>query len=98
METVMSNKVRDPLGKFALKSEVPHKVRLVNLTDEAWQWLVIVADKAGMSRNDYLKALAFGNNPFIETVNIQTSQFIETVSPKTSPFMEVAKADRNRCR
>jgi hypothetical protein len=53
----MSNKVRDPLGKFALKSEVPHKVRLVNLTDEAWQWLVTVADKAGMSRNDYLKAL-----------------------------------------
>jgi hypothetical protein len=61
--------VRDTLGKFAPKSEVPRKVRSVNLTDDAWQWLAAVAQKAGMSRNDYLEALAEGNSPFIETVN-----------------------------
>jgi hypothetical protein len=54
METVMSNKARNTSGKFAPKSEVLRKVRSVNLTDDAWQWLAIVADKAGMSRNDYL--------------------------------------------
>jgi hypothetical protein len=68
METAMSNKVRDTLGKFAPKSEVPRKVRSVNLTDDAWQWLAAVAEKAGMSRNDYLETLAEGSNPFIETV------------------------------
>jgi len=46
METVMLNEVRDTLGKFAPKSEVPRKVRSVNLTDDAWQWLAAVAKKA----------------------------------------------------
>ena len=88
----MSNKVRDTLGKFAPKSEVPRKVRSVNLSDETWQWLASsVAYKAGRSRNDYLEALAESSNPFIETVNLQTSPFIGTVSPKTFPFMEMAK-------
>ena len=72
METAMSNKVRDTLGKFAPKSEVPRKVRSVNLTDDAWQWLAAVAERAGMSRNDYLEALAFGSNPFMETANTKT--------------------------
>jgi DNA repair exonuclease SbcCD ATPase subunit len=88
METVMSNKVadtlvRDTLGKFAPKSEVPRKVRSVNLTDEAWQWLAAVAEKAGMSRNDYLEALAEGISPLIETVKLQHQLFIETVNTKT---------------
>jgi chromosome segregation ATPase len=79
----MSNKVadtlvRDTLGKFAPKSEVPRKVRSVNLTDEAWQWLAAVAQKAGMSRNDYLEALAEGNSPFIEMVQSQAQPLIET--------------------
>jgi chromosome segregation ATPase len=82
METVMSNKVRDTLGKFAPKSEVPRKVRSVNLTDDAWQWLAAVAEKAGMSRNDYLEALAEGNKPFMETVKAQHRPFIETVNIK----------------
>jgi hypothetical protein len=48
----MSNKVadtlvRDTLGKFVPKSEVPRKVRSVNLTDEAWQWLATVAELKG---------------------------------------------------
>jgi len=78
----MSNKVRDTLGKFAPKSEVPRKVRSVNLTDEAWQWLAAVAEKAGMSRNDYLEALAKGNSPFIEMVEPQARPLIETVDIK----------------
>ncbi len=69
MEAVMNkNEVRDTSGKFAPKSELPRKVRSVNLTDEAWQWLAAVAEKAGMSRNDYLEALAEGNIPFMEMV------------------------------
>jgi hypothetical protein len=82
METAMSNEVRDTLGKFAPKSEVPRKVRSVNLTDDAWQWLAAVAEKAGMSRNDYLQALAEGNSPFIEMVKPQAQPLIETVNTK----------------
>ena len=75
----MINEVRDTLGKFAPKSEVPRKVRSVNLTDDAWQWLAATAEKAGMSRNDYLEALAFGNIPIMETVKPQRQPFMETV-------------------
>jgi DNA repair exonuclease SbcCD ATPase subunit len=83
----MSNKVadtlvRDTLGKFVPKSEVPRKVRSVNLTDEAWQWLATVAEKAGMSRNDYLEALAEGNIPFMEMVEPQAQPLIETANTK----------------
>jgi hypothetical protein len=40
MEMAMSNKVRDASGKFAPKSEASRFIRSVNLTDQAWQWLV----------------------------------------------------------
>src|SRR4028119_1605006 len=83
METAMLNEVRDISGKFAPKSEVPRKVRSVNLTDDAWQWLAAVAKKAGMSRNDYLEALAFGNIPLMETAK-----------PQPLPFMEAVKAEK----
>jgi hypothetical protein len=83
METAMINEVRDALGQFAPKSEVPRKVRSVNLTDDAWQWLAAVAKKAGMSRNDYLEALAFGSSPLIETVE-----------PQAQPFMETGRTER----
>jgi hypothetical protein len=53
----MSNKVRDASGKFAPKSEAPRKIRSVNLTDDAWEWLAEEAQKADISRNDYLEAL-----------------------------------------
>ena len=79
----MSNEVRDTLGKFAPKSEVPRKVRSVNLTDGAWQWLAAVAKKAGMSRNDYLEALAEGSSPFMETARPQAQRLIETVNIDT---------------
>jgi len=77
------NEVRDTLGKFAPKSEVPRKVRSVNLTDGAWQWLAAVAKKAGMSRNDYLEALAEGSSPFMETAKPQAQRLIETVNAET---------------
>jgi DNA repair exonuclease SbcCD ATPase subunit len=83
METAMLNEVRDTSGKFAPKSEVPRKVRSVNLTDDAWQWLAAVAEKARMSRNDYLEALAFGNPPLMETAK-----------PQPLPFMEAVKAEK----
>jgi hypothetical protein len=79
METAMINEVRDTSGKFAPKSEVPRKVRSVNLTDEAWYWLATVAEKAGVSRNDYLEALAASNHPFMEMVESPSLPFIETV-------------------
>jgi hypothetical protein len=78
METAMSNKVRDTLGKFAPKSEAPRKIRSVNLTDDAWHWLATAAEKAGVSRNDYLEALAFSNQPFMEMVESPSPPFIET--------------------
>jgi hypothetical protein len=83
METVMLNEVRDTLGKFAPKSEKPRKIRSVNLTDDAWQWLATVAKKAQMSRNDYLEALAESNNPLMETV-----------SPQLQPFIGMVKTER----
>jgi hypothetical protein len=55
--------------------------------------LVATAQKAGMSRNDYLEALAEGNNPLIETVAPQTQPLIETVAPQTQPFMETVEPD-----
>ncbi len=75
----MSNKVRNTAGKFAPKSEVPRKVRSVNLTDDAWQWLAATAEAAGISRNDYLESLADGNNPLMETASATPSPLMETV-------------------
>jgi phenylalanyl-tRNA synthetase alpha subunit len=79
METVMANKARNTSGKFAPKSETPRKIRSVNLTDDAWQWLADVAVQAGISRNDYLEAMAEGSIPFMETVNSEVLPFMETV-------------------
>ncbi|MEG4495458.1 hypothetical protein [Microcoleus sp. D3_18_C4] len=75
----MANKARNTSGKFAPKSEVPRKVRSVNLTDTAWQWLADVAAQAGVSRNDYLEALADGVFPLMETVSSEISPLMETV-------------------
>src|SRR4028119_1030769 len=91
METAMTDKPRDTLGKFAPKSETPRRIRSVNLTDDAWQWLVATAQKAGMSRNDYLEALAEGNNPLMETAEPQTQPLMETAEPQTQPLMETAE-------
>ena len=90
----MSNKARNTSGKFAPKSEEPRKVRSVNLTDDAWQWLAVVAQKAGMSRNDYLEALAEGSEPFMEMVKPQTQAFMEMVSPEPQPFIEMVDIER----
>jgi hypothetical protein len=88
MEMAMTNKARNTSGRFAPKSEVPRKIRSVNLTDDAWHWLATVAEKVGMSRNDYLEALASSNHPFMETVESKPTPFMETVGSKPTPFME----------
>ncbi|MEG4281016.1 hypothetical protein QUA62_26675 [Microcoleus sp. MON1_C1] len=75
----MANKARNTSGKFAPKSNTPRKIRSVNLTDEAWQWLANVAAKSGVSRNDYLEAMAEGGIPFMGTVSSESSPFMETV-------------------
>ena len=75
----MSNKARNTSGKFAAKSETPRKIRSVNLTDDAWRWLAEVAAQVGVSRNDYLEAMAEGNIPFMETAKPQASPLMETV-------------------
>jgi len=106
----MTDKPRDTSGKFAPKSETPRRIRSVNLTDDAWQWLAATAQKAGMSRNDYLEALAEGDHPLMETVKPQTQPFIETVKPEIktdanttsqpnselSPLMETVRAENQR--
>jgi hypothetical protein len=79
----MTDKPRDTSRKFAPKSETPRRIRSVNLTDDAWQWLVATAQKAGMSGNDYLEAVAEGDNPLMETVESQFLPFMETVRPET---------------
>lgn len=84
----MTNKARNTSGRFAPKSEVPRKVRSVNLTDDAWHWLATVAEKVGMSRNDYLEALASSNHPFMEMVGSKPASFMETVGTEPAPFME----------
>ncbi|MBE9124242.1 hypothetical protein IQ269_26450 [Tychonema sp. LEGE 07199] len=89
----MSNKARNTAGKFAPKSEAPRKVRSVNLTDDAWQWLAATAEKAGMSRNDYLEALAEGNQPFMETANTESLPIMETVSSDKIETIEQPESD-----
>lgn len=95
----MANKARNTSGKFASKSDTPRKIRSVNLTDDAWQWLADVAVQSGVSRNDYLEAMAEGNIPLIETVNSEFLPIMETVQSNDaeiteqqqdniSPFME----------
>jgi hypothetical protein len=94
METAMTDKPRDTSGKFVPKSETPRKIRSVNLTDDAWQWLASVAEKAGMSRNDYLEALAQGSIPLMETVEPHTQPLMETIEPHTQPLMETVNMER----
>ncbi len=85
----MSNKARSTSGKFVPKSQTPRKIRSVNLTDDAWQWLAAVAEKSGMSRNDYLQALAEGNSPFIE----MAQPLMETAESEFYPLMEMAQVE-----
>ena len=84
----MSNKARNTSGKFAAKSETPRKIRSVNLTDDAWQWLAEVAAQAGVSRNDYLEAMAEGSLPFMETARPQALPLIETVESDDAEIVQ----------
>ena len=80
-------KARNTSGKFAAKSDVPRKVRSVNLTDSAWQWLAQTAEQAGISRNDYLEALA-ESNPIMETAKSDSFKTAEQPQTGASPIME----------
>lgn len=98
----MTNKIRNTAGKFAPKSEAPRKVRSVNLTDDAWQWLATVAEAAGVSRNDYLEALADGSHPLMETVKSQVElsggQMTEQPDIKNVPLMETVQSENEELR
>ncbi|MFB8798135.1 MAG: hypothetical protein U7126_28785 [Microcoleus sp.] len=84
---------RNTSGKFVVKSEHPRKIRSVNLTDKAWQWLADVASCAGISRNDYLEAMAEGYVPSMETVSVEIKPLMETVEPEPSPIMEAVSVE-----
>ncbi|MEG5031292.1 hypothetical protein QUB36_29710 [Microcoleus sp. AT8-B1] len=87
------NKARNISGKFAPKSETPRKIRSVNLTDDAWQWLADTAARVGVSRNDYLEALADGATPLMEMVKPQVSPIIETVETDDKETLEQRHGD-----
>lgn len=89
----MTNKARNTAGKFSAKSDTPRKVRSVNLTDSAWQWLARIAEEAGMSRNDYLEAMADGNTPIMETV--ETKPEIELDDSVSAALVNAEDAKKN---
>jgi hypothetical protein len=90
----MTNKARNTAGKFSAKSETPRKVRSVNLTENCWQWLARIAEEAGMSRNDYLEALAEATaNPIMETVQAEIENTEKQPDIKLLPIMETVEAD-----
>jgi hypothetical protein len=86
----MANNMRQTGGKFAPKSDAPRKVRSVNLTDAAWEWLARTAERANLTRNDYLEALARGGQPFMEMEMVGTdAPFMEMEENSVQPFMEM---------
>lgn len=91
----MANKARNTSGKFAPKSDTPRKIRSVNLTDRAWQWLADVAVQSGVSRNDYLEAMAEGGIPFMETVNseieVDSANTVQQLDIEIYPLMETVE-------
>ena len=89
----MSNKARNTSGKFAAKSETPRKIRSVNLTDDTWQWLAEVAAQAGVSRNDYLEAMAEGKVPLMETVEADAQNLTQQPDSELPPLMETAEVE-----
>ncbi|WP_293305612.1 hypothetical protein [Microcoleus sp. PH2017_22_RUC_O_B] len=88
----MSIKNRAQTGKFATKSQTPRKVRSVNLTDAAWQWLARTAATTGLSRNDWIEAMA-GQQPIMEMVQPDAQPIMETVQVNLQPVMETVQAD-----
>ncbi|WP_293262804.1 MULTISPECIES: hypothetical protein [unclassified Microcoleus] len=88
----MTIKNRAQTGKFAAKSESPRKVRSVNLTDTAWQWLARTAEEAGISRNDWIEAMA-GQPPIMETVQSDAEPIMGTVQVNVQPLVEMAQVN-----
>ncbi|MEG3908722.1 hypothetical protein QT979_13660 [Microcoleus sp. w2-18bC1] len=80
-----------------IKMTMANKFSSGNLTDAAGQWLATVADEAGMSGNDYLEALAEGDNPLVETVkaDLETDGANTAHQPGSEicPSMEAVRKD-----
>lgn len=77
-----------------------NNIRSGNLTEAAEQWLATVADEAGISKNDYLEAVAKGDIPPVETVkaDIETDGANPTHQSDSEicPSMEAVQA-KNQC-
>ena len=85
----MTDYTRGDYGRFGLKSDTPRKVRSVNLTDSAWEWLASTAKQEEMSRNDFLETLSqLQRYPFMETADEPT----EPIEDKVTPLIETVEA------
>lgn len=78
----MSTFARGDSGRFTYKSDEPRKVRSVNLTDFAWQWLADAGEANDMSRNDFLETLS----------QVQRYPFMEVEETTSEPVMEMVQA------
>ncbi|MCU0544682.1 MAG: hypothetical protein MUE44_21365 [Oscillatoriaceae cyanobacterium Prado104] len=92
----MANNMRQTGGKFAPKSDTPRKVRSVNLTDAAWEWLARVAKDADLTRNDYLEALAQSNSPFMETEIQPSIEMAGRTGADAATLLNQLKAKRKK--
>lgn len=88
----MTDYTRGDYGRFGLKSDTPRKIRSVNLTDAAWEWLASTAKQEEMSRNDFLETLSqLQRYPFMEAAE----ETQEPVEDKVTPLMEtVARLEK----
>jgi hypothetical protein len=91
MEAAISTEVRNTLDKVAPKLEVPRNSRLINLTDDVWQWLIAVANKAGMSRNDYLEALAVEDNNCNQSIKLYIMTLGLIIKQNTETYIQKIK-------
>ena len=89
----MSTFARGDSGRFIYKSDEPHKVRSVNLTDSAWQWLADAGEANDMSRNDFLETLSqVQRYPFMEVEETISEPIMETVEPSPSELLNQFRA------
>jgi hypothetical protein len=89
----MTSFARGHFGRFTNKSDEPRKVRSVNLTDAAWDFLLRVGEDNGMSRNDFLETLAQRQQyPFMEVEETQLEPVMETVQLTSGELLNQLRA------
>lgn len=89
----MSTFARGDSGRFTYKSDEPRKVRSVNLTDSAWQWLADAGEANDMSRNDFLETLSqVQRYPFMEVEETTSEPVMETVESSPSELLNQFRA------